>query len=70
MTIHPHLDDLEPMLTQAKAAGALVVMEPTDHFYGERSCVLRDPFGHRWLLGREIESVSYEEMQRRFQEMF
>ena len=43
-----------------------VEMEPTDQFYGERSGILRDPFGHRWNIGHSIEDVSPEEMQRRY----
>jgi hypothetical protein len=27
---------------------------------------VRDPFGHEWLVGHEIEQVSAEEMQRRY----
>jgi hypothetical protein len=30
--------------------------------------VVRDPFGHRWLIGHSIEAVSPEEMQRRYDE--
>ena len=47
-----------------------MVHELTDQFYGERSCTVRDPFGHEWLLGHEIEKVTPEEMQRRFNSMF
>jgi uncharacterized glyoxalase superfamily protein PhnB len=42
----------------------------SDEFYGERGCTIRDPFGHEWMLGHEIESVSPEEMQRRYTAMF
>ena len=45
-------------------------MEPADQFYGERTARLLDPFGHEWLLGHQIEDVSHEEMQRRFDAMF
>jgi hypothetical protein len=45
-------------------------MEPQDQFYGERTARLRDPFGHEWLLGHQIEDVPREEMQRRFAAMF
>ena len=41
-------------------------MPPTDQFYGERSARLRDPFGHTWLIGHEVEAVAPEEMQRRY----
>lgn len=41
-------------------------MPAQDHFYGERSGTIRDPFGHRWNIGHSIEQVSAEEMQRRY----
>ena len=68
--IHLHVDDADAMATLVVAAGATLLMPPTDQFYGERSCRLRDPFGHTWLIGHEIEKVSPEEMQRRFDAMF
>ena len=68
--IHLHVDDVDSLTTRAIDAGATVVMEPTDQFYGERTARLRDPFGHEWLLGHQIENVPREEMQRRFAAMF
>lgn len=68
-SIHLHVADADQMAAHAIAAGATMVREPADHFYGERSCTIRDPFGHEWLLGHEIERVSPEEMQRRFTSM-
>lgn len=64
--IHLHVDDADAMARQAVAAGATLLSEPADQFYGERSCRLRDPFGHEWLLGHSIEEVTPEEMQRRY----
>ena len=46
-------------------ACASIEMAPTDQFYGERSAVLRDPFGHRRNIGQSLEEVSPEEMQKR-----
>jgi PhnB protein len=68
--IHLHVDDADAMSARAAAAGATILMPPTDQFYGERSCRLRDPFGHTWLLGHSIEAVAPEEMQRRYDAMF
>jgi uncharacterized glyoxalase superfamily protein PhnB len=65
-TIHLHVDNADEMSARAVAAGATVLMPPTDQFYGERSCRLRDPFGHQWLLGHSIEKLTHEEMQRRY----
>lgn len=64
--VHLHVDDADELAARAVAAGATMEMPPTDHFYGERSCRLRDPFGHAWLIGHSIEEVTPEEMQRRY----
>lgn len=66
--VHLHVDDVDALFNQAVAAGAEVVMPPRDMFYGERAAKVRDPFGHEWLLGSQIEEVSPEEMQRRFEQ--
>ena len=69
-SVHLHVDDADAMSAEAVAAGATMVMPLTDHFYGERACRVRDPFGHTWLIGHEIEKVAVEEMQRRYDAMF
>jgi PhnB protein len=68
-TIHLHVDDADALIERAVAAGATVVRPPTDQFYGERSGTIRDPFGHEWNIGHEIEQVGPAEMQRRYDEM-
>lgn len=69
-SIHLHVDDCDALADKMVAAGATLEMAPADQFYGERSCRVRDPFGHQWLLGHEIERVSPEEMQRRYTALF
>jgi uncharacterized glyoxalase superfamily protein PhnB len=66
VSIHLHVDDCDGMIQQAVTEGAKLVREPSDAFYGERSGTVRDPFGHEWMLGHEIEKVTPEEMQRRY----
>ena len=70
VTMHLHVDNADELIRRALAAGATLDREPTDQFYGERSCRLRDPFGHTWLIGHEIESMAPEEMQRRYSALF
>jgi len=41
----------------------------TDQFYRERTGVVIDPFGHRWMVGHEIEKLTPDEMQRRYTAM-
>lgn len=66
-TIHLHVDDVDTLTARARAAGATVLREPTDYGHGERQSRLRDPFGHEWLLGHELEAVTPEEIKRRFE---
>lgn len=67
--IHLHVANVDALAKGAVEAGATILMPPTDQPHGERQCRLRDPFGHEWLLGHEIEKVSHEEMQRRYAAM-
>lgn len=69
VTIHLHVDNADEMIRRAEQLGATVEREPKNEFYGERSGSLRDPFGHRWLIGHHIEDVAPEEMQRRYTEL-
>ena len=66
VSIHLHVDDADAMLQKAIEAGATLEMACTDQFYGERTGVVIDPFGHRWMIGHEIEKLTPEEMQRRY----
>lgn len=50
MVIHLHCENCDELATRAVAAGAVMIREPSDAFYGERSCTIRDPFGHEWML--------------------
>ena len=67
--IHLHVDDADAMIEKAVAAGARLLRPAQDHFYGERSGTLRDPFGYDWMIGHAIEAVEPEEMQRRYTAM-
>ncbi len=63
------VDDVDASVARASDAGATVIRPPNDEFHGHRSASVRDPFGHEWMLQKEIEKVAPEEMQRRWNEM-
>ena len=65
-SVHLHVDDADALIQKALEAGAELVRPAADHFYGERSGTVRDPFGHEWMIGHSIEQVTPEEMQRRY----
>lgn len=64
--LHLHVDDADGVIAAAVEAGARVIRPAADHFYGERSGMVRDPFGHDWSIGHSIETLTPEEMQRRY----
>lgn len=64
--IHIHVDDADAVIANALKAGGTLVRAASDAFYGERSGVVRDPFGYDWMIGHAIEDVDPKEMQRRY----
>lgn len=68
--VHLQVQQVDAITQRTVDAGAKLLMEPKDQFFGERTSKILDPFGHEWLLSSRIEDVSPEEMQRRFTAMF
>ncbi len=63
-TVHIHLEgDIDAHCERARAAGAEILMEPEDQFYGDRTYRCRDPEGHFWTVGAPIRAVSVEEAE-------
>ena len=53
--VHVYVDDVDAHFERAKAAGAEIVMEPTDQEYGDRRYDAKDPEGHFWSFATEID---------------
>jgi uncharacterized glyoxalase superfamily protein PhnB len=63
-TVHIHLEgDIDAHCERARAAGAEILMEPADQFYGDRTYRCRDPEGHFWTVGAPVRTVSVEEAE-------
>jgi uncharacterized glyoxalase superfamily protein PhnB len=60
---HIMVADVDTHYATARAAGAVITMEPADQFYGDRSYRARDPEGHNWTFGQTVREVSEEEME-------
>ena len=61
--------DVDAMFDRAVAAGATVRRPVADQFYGDRTGVLVDPYGHVWSIATHIEDVSEDEIARRLAAM-
>lgn len=64
-----YVADVDGACNRATNAGCTLEMPPTDMFWGDRYCKLRDPFGHKWSIATHKEDVSPEEMERRLAAM-
>jgi PhnB protein len=53
--VHVYVDDVDAHFERAKAAGAEIVMEPTDQEYGDRRYDAKDPEGHFWSFATPLE---------------
>jgi len=54
-SIHVHLaSGLDDHCERARAAGATILQEPADQFYGDRTYRARDPEGHVWTFGQTV----------------
>ena len=69
VAMHLYVEDVDALARRAVEAGATLVRPIKDEFYGDRSAVLTDPFGHRWFFASRIEEVSAEDLQRRHDAM-
>lgn len=49
--LHLQVDDADGWWNRALRAGASVVFDLADQFWGDRYGQLRDPFGHVWSIG-------------------
>lgn len=48
------VEDVEAVMHRAIAAGATLITPTTDHDYGYRQGMFKDPFGHYWQIQRKI----------------
>ncbi len=66
--IYLYAENCDDWYHKAIAAGGTSLREPTDEFYGDRSCGVKDASGNQWWIATHIEDVSPEEMKRREEE--
>jgi PhnB protein len=64
--MHLTVNDVDAVVARAVAGGATLLRPVKDEFYGERTGMILDPFGHLWFIATRIEHVSTDDMQERF----
>ena len=51
------VEDASAHCEHARAHGAKILEEPTDHMYGERQYNAEDPWGHQWTFSQTLADV-------------
>lgn len=63
--IHVRIDkDIDQHCAHARAAGAKVMIDPRDEFYGDRVYAAEDLEGHHWTFAQAVRNVSVEDMEK------
>ena len=55
--LYVDVDDVDEHYARAVKAGATIIEEPKDTFYGARRYGAEDPEGHRWYFAQELASA-------------
>jgi PhnB protein len=64
-----YVADVDAVVTAAVEDGATIIFPVEDHFYGDRSGRIRDPFGILWIVSTPKEEIGANEMLSRFEKI-
>lgn len=62
--LYVYVDNVDTHCAQSRKAGAAILEEPQDQFYGDRRYGVADPEGHHWYFAQRVRDVTHEEMKR------
>ncbi len=62
-SLYVYVDDVDKHFRRAKEAGATILHEPADQFYGDRRYGAADPEGHEWYFATHVRDVAPEDMK-------
>ncbi|MET8806290.1 VOC family protein [Streptomyces sp. NPDC004546] len=68
--LHVFVEDVDAVARRAAAAGAEVLQPPADQFHGDRTTMVKDPYGHVWIFLTHLEDLTPDEVARRARERF
>jgi len=56
--LYVYVPDVDSTARRARDAGATIAAEPKDQEYGDRTCEIIDPEGHRWYFATHVKDVN------------
>jgi PhnB protein len=69
VVLYVYVENVDESVRRAEAAGARVLMAPTDQFWGDRTAWLIDPSGHVWTIATRLEEPTEDERKARLAEI-
>ena len=63
--LYLYVEDVDSTYKQALQAGATVVREPRNEFYGDRSGGVKGPCGNEWWIATHVEDVPPDDLAQR-----
>lgn len=61
--LYVYVDDVERHCANARAKGAVIVMEPEDMFWGDRVYGVKDLEGHMWTFGQHTRDIPPDQIK-------
>jgi uncharacterized glyoxalase superfamily protein PhnB len=62
-SLYIYTDEIDKHFRRAKEAGAKIVEEPADQFYGDRRYAAEDPEGHVWYFAQHVREMTPDDMK-------
>ena len=62
--LYVYCDNVDALYNRAKSAGATVLKEPEDMFWGDRVAEFRDPDGYRWMFATNVADFDPSKMPK------
>ena len=70
ISIYLYVKNVDDTVDKAVSAGAKLKKPVENMFYGDRSGMVEDPYGHHWHVATHIEDVSKAKQKKRATELF
>ncbi len=69
-TLYLYAEDVDKAATQAANAGATLLQPPTDMFWGDRTAMIVDSEGNKWMLATHKSEPTPEQMEAEMKKQF
>jgi len=63
VTLYILVADVDAIADQARLHGGNIVQPPTDMFWGDRTAIIIDPEGHKWMVATHVKDIPFDQME-------